>query len=374
MRRVAVYAVLVLSFIALSNVDLGPRFRPAAGAGLNENATSAASHNDTRPVAPGGYLCVHGAKGRLNNLILQNLVGLHMAHHLNRTLLVDPEVGTYYDVDRLSLTAYADSPYRAAAEMGQSPHASCGSPQRISPYRIDHGRTIPERFDDYGAQTEGKDLASVDNNDVWYWLGRPPEEVYADFFRGLVPRKPYMDKVDAFLDERNLGSGSFNAVHLRNFEGKCGYHDVDLCCPKMGHVQSIIVERGGSLLDPLFVASDGQCAEDVRRSYTNATDPVIVGYDGPCAGTECAVLDFEACVRAAGVFVGNLKSSGDMNIREWRTARFGRAGRTSVLSRDGEMAAMEAKHVHVTRYVVGHWRWRPDCGAVGPAKRGQPCV
>ena len=58
------------ALITLLNVEL--RFdSPDAAASRAANATVAASYDDARPAAPNGYLCVHGAKGRLNNLILQ---------------------------------------------------------------------------------------------------------------------------------------------------------------------------------------------------------------------------------------------------------------------------------------------------------------
>merc|ERR1712086_212191 len=142
---------------------------------------------------------------------------------------------------------------------------------------------------------------------------------------------------------------------------------------KLQHVQELLMERGGNLMNPLFVANDRQCPQDVLRSYTNATDPVVMGYEGICEGVECAVLDFELCVHAE-VFVGNLKSSGDMNIREWRLARYGKPGRTSVLSRSAEALALEARHEFLTRYIVGHWRFSPDCNNAGARQRAKPCV
>ncbi|KAL7529273.1 hypothetical protein ACHAXR_002877 [Thalassiosira sp. AJA248-18] len=336
-------------------------------------STSFLFYNDTRPVAPNGFLCVFGAKGRLNNLILQNLVGIYMAHHLNRTLLVDPEVSKYYDIDSLSLAIYPESPYLAAMPIEKSDH-TCKPPQQISPHTINHALTILERFDDYNKQTKGRSLASVDNNDAWYWLGRPPENIYKKFFTGLIPRQVYRDQVHHFMQEHDLLQNPYNALHLRYFEGRCGHVDLDLCCPKLTHVQMLLLERDGSIINPLFVANDRQCPEDVLRSYINATDPVIMGYDRPCHGTECAVLDFELCVQA-DIFVGNLKSSGDMNIREWRLARYDKPGRTSVLSRQPETMAMEKRTTFMTRYVMGHWRFRPDCSEVAPGQRSsKPCV
>mmetsp|Transcript_26432 Transcript_26432/g.55826 ORF Transcript_26432/g.55826 Transcript_26432/m.55826 type:complete len:376 (-) Transcript_26432:1606-2733(-) len=345
------------------------------------NATSPAanvtvvSYNDTRPIAPNGYLCVFGAKGRLNNKILHNLVGIYMAHYLNRTFLVDPEVSQYYDIDRLSLTVYADSPYRAAMPIEKSDHPTCGNPNQISPYTLTHGLSILERFDEYQSKTKDRTLASVDNNDAWYWLGRPPEEIYGRFFQGLIPRQVYLDKVHAFLEEHNLHQTLFNSLHLRYFEGKCGNFNTDLCCPKLEYVQWILIERDGSMMDPLFVANDGQCPQDVLATYTNATDnEIIMGYNGPCEGTECAVLDFELCIHA-NVFVGNMKSSGDWNIREWRLARYNTPGWKSVLSREEETLALERRTEYMTRYIIGHWRIQPDCDNVGVRQRNQrPCA
>ena len=177
------------------------------------------SYNDTRPPAPNGYLCVYGAKGRLNNLILQNLVGLYLAHRVNRTLLVDEEVARYYDIDRLSLMIYAESPHAAAVAISKSEHKACVNPTLLSPYKIDRTLKILERFDQYETQTRGRALAAVDNTDVWYWLGRPPEEIYGKFFRGLVPRRATQDKVHTFLQKHALLQPvtNFNAVHLRFF-------------------------------------------------------------------------------------------------------------------------------------------------------------
>ena len=106
-----------LQLLDLGNAPISNITAPAAAASSSRTATIASplSYNDTRPVAPNGYLCIFGAKGQLNNLILQNLVGIHIAHHLNRTLLMYAEVSKYYDIDRLSLTVYPDSPYLAAA-------------------------------------------------------------------------------------------------------------------------------------------------------------------------------------------------------------------------------------------------------------------
>ena len=300
-----------------------------------------------------------------------------MAHHLNRTLLVDPEVSKYYDIDILSLSTYGDTPYLAAMPIGSSKYPNpCPRPQSISPHTINHALTILERIKDYNKQTSGKgELVSVDNNDVWYWLGRPPEDVYERFFRGLIPKREILEKVNAFMAKHKIGQedAPYNALHLRHFEGKCGHNDKDLCCPLLEHVQGIVVEHGGNILDPLFVANDRQCPELVQVSYTNATNEtdIIMGYDGPCDGTECAVLDFELCIHA-DVFVGNLKSSGDMNIREWRLARYNKVGWTSVLSRQKDAMEMEAKTKYITRYVMGHWRFRPDCS--NTRDRGKPCV
>ena len=345
----------------------------------NNNTTSTnigITYNDTRPIAPNGYLCVFGSKGRLNNKILHNLVGIYMAHHLNRTLLVDPEVSKYYDIDRLSLTTYGDYPYKAAMPIESSPHSACGNPAQISPYVLNHGLNILERIDGYNTQTMDKTLAAVDNSDAWYWLGRPPEDVYQKFFEGLIPRQVYMKKIDLFLEKHNIQNEQYNALHLRHYEGNCGNYDTDLCCPKLDYVHEILVTQNGNINDPLFVANDGQCPTDVLDSYNiNTTRKIIMGYNDnePCDGTECAVLDFELCIHAE-IFVGNMKSSGDCNIREWRLARYDKLGMTSVLSRSKEVLAMEGRTKFMTRYILGHWRFRPDCNEIGARDRSKPCV
>jgi len=74
---------------------------------------------DQRPISPMGFICVHGAKGRLNNLIIQNLVGMHMAFYLNRTLLVDNTVAKYFDIDKLGLESWPldEYPYKPAIQI-----------------------------------------------------------------------------------------------------------------------------------------------------------------------------------------------------------------------------------------------------------------
>ena len=329
---------------------------------------------DERPVGSNGYLCIHGAKGRLNNLILQNLVGVHMAHHINRTLLVDEEVAKYYDVDVLSLSTFPNATFKVAMPLSGI-NKTCYNP--LGKYSINHVLTITERFEQFQEQTQQQQqqhsVAAVDNSDVWYWLGRPPEDVYGRFFRGLILRDAYQRKVDDFLKKHKLHEDSFNAVHLRFFEGQCGHFETYLCCPKLGYVQELIIESNGSLLSPLFVANDRQCSQEILATYTNSTDPVIMGYDEQCDGTECAVLDFELCVQSH-TFVGNIKSSGDMNIREWRVARYKRPKYLSIISRDQDILTREDETTHLTRYIIGHWRFRPDCNDVGAGQRGKPCV
>ena len=339
--------------------------------------SSTISYKDTRPIAPNGYLCIYGSKGRLNNKILHNLVGIYMANHLNRTFLVDDEVSKYYDVDRLSLTTYGESPHMAAMAITSSNYTTCGNPTQLSPYALNHGMNIIERFNDYHKQTKDKHIATVDNNDAWYWLGRPPESIYQKFFAGLIPRKIYQDKAIAFMNKYNLNQvdNPYNALHLRYYEGKCGNFDTDLCCPKLDYVHEILVERDGNINSPLFIANDGQCPKDVLESYSNTSRTIIMGYNETnCDGTECAVLDFELCIHAE-IFVGNMKSSGDCNIREWRVARYDKGGTTSVLSRnDPEVKAMEGRTKFMTRYILGHWRFRPDCNSVGGRERSKPCM
>jgi len=334
---------------------------------------AAVVYNDTRPIAPNGYLCIFGSKGRLNNKILHNLVGIYMANYLNRTLLVDPEVSQYYDIDRLSLTTYPDYPYMAAMPIESSNIATCGNPNQVSPYTLNHFLNIIERFDEYHEQTRDKQVAAVGNTDAWYWLGRPPEHVYRNFFQGLIPRSVYQDKVTAFLQMHKLHDNPYNSLHLRYYEGNCGHYDLDLCCPKLDYVHEILVERDGSIMDPLFIANDGQCPSDIIQSYTNTSKRIIMGYNGTCEGTECAVIDFELCIHAE-IFVGNMKSSGDWNIREWRLARYDKMGMTSVLSRSAEVLAMEERTKFMTRYIMGHWRFRPDCNDIGAKQRKDPCV
>ena len=272
MRRACTVGVAAACTLSLFVADtLGRRIRTLSIAPAEPGR---AMIRDTRPPGPNGYLCIHGAKGRLNNLILQNLVGVHMAHHVNRTLLVDDEVAEYYDVDALSLGAFPDAPFRVAAPLGGS-NVTCPDPKGEYEYSIDRGLTIEGRFEQFEEQAQRRPqpgVAVVDNSDVWYWLGRPPEDVYGRFFRGLVLRDVYRGKVEEFLGRHGLRDDSFNAVHLRFFEGKCGQFETHLCCPKLGHVQELIEEGGGSLLSPLFVANDRQCPVEVlRRTRTRPT-------------------------------------------------------------------------------------------------------
>ncbi len=339
-----------------------------------DNSTKVQIAYDKRPHGSSGYLCVYGAKGRLNNLIIQNLIAIYMARQLNRTLLADAEVSTYYDIERLSLMTYPDWTYKPIMPITDT-NFTCHDPKLQSKYSLNHQLTILERIEDYNKQTSAFEVAAIDNHDVWYWLGRPPEEIYERFFRALVPRPVFRAKVQTFLDQHNLRPDTYNAVHLRALEGNCGRF-TELCCPKLDYVRGILRERGGILSKPIFVATDQQCSEEVIETYTvNATNlPIIMGYVGPCEGTECAVLDFELLL-LSDVFVGNIISSVSMNVREGRLARYGKPGWLSVLSNEDKTLDLERTVRYLTRYWIGYWEFRKECDQLPPRKRASaPCV
>ena len=58
---------------------------------------------DIRPVSPKGLVCIDGQKGRLNNRIIEMLIGMHYATYTNRTFVVQPDLSGLLDMHRLSL-------------------------------------------------------------------------------------------------------------------------------------------------------------------------------------------------------------------------------------------------------------------------------
>ena len=198
---------------------------------------------DQRPISPMGFICVHGAKGRLNNLIIQNLVGMHMAFYLNRTLLVDNTVAKYFDIDKLGLESWPldEYPYKPAIQIH---NISCPNSDPDVPLQ----ETL---FSRYIRQftTKRKIFSCLEFTIIrfgWYWLGRPPEDFYTRFFRGLVPIQSIMAKVDDYVSH-TFRKRTFSALHLRSLEGHCKRmaDDPTLCCPILPQVLDIIKAKGG---------------------------------------------------------------------------------------------------------------------------------
>lgn len=334
-----------------------------------------------------------------------------MASYLNRTLLVHEGFSAFYDINKLglatlppTLTATSSDPTNGLDV--QYPYRPLLTVEEASAFRyrkenitysghscpqsflvnVDGGMkelTVPGRFRSIDEQTADWPVVTVSNNDIWYWLGRPPEHFYARYFGGLVPKTEFNSIANAFIENElhtnyfDNPSREFTAVHLRFLEGHCEglADDISLCCPSLNTVLSIMKSRNVSLGVPMFVASDGQCAEDIVKDYRSFG--AIMGISHipgkyPCEGTECAVLDFELCSRST-FFVGLLGSTAAMNIRECRTAR-GHAGNTSVLSLK-ESTVKKENWTAMTRYYLGHNGWGSDCENLDPFKRrSRPCL
>mmetsp|Transcript_5096 Transcript_5096/g.8362 ORF Transcript_5096/g.8362 Transcript_5096/m.8362 type:complete len:114 (-) Transcript_5096:105-446(-) len=112
-----------------------------------------------------------------------------------------------------------------------------------------------------------------------------------------------------------------------------------------------------------------QCPDDVINGYKMHGD--ILGFNGDCQGSECAVLDFEICVQAA-LFVGTLASTADMNIREMRSERMKLPGSTSILSLKEETWKRENETALTRNWIPGAFKWIKDCENV--RKNKFPCV
>ena len=151
--------------------------------------------------------------------------------------------------------------------------------------------------------------------------------------------------------------------------------DKSLCCPHVDLLLQIAKQRGipNATEMPIFVADDRQCDAKVRDSYT--AHNAIMGYDSSdCDGPECAALDFEICTHS-DFFLGNLASTGDANIREWRTARQGFSGHLSVLSLKPSTVAKENNTAFTRYYMPGYFKWLNDCSSMKPRKRRKsPCI
>ena len=383
------FVVLIMLLFARLWNDL-TLLQPYVMATTFQPQQQATDDQDLRPVAPNGYLCVFGAKGRLNNLIIQNLVALYMAQHTNRTLLVDHEVASYYDIAHLSIHVAALPNHKWRAAMAMPPNETCPNPVEASPYTIAKQQNVVGRFENYHQQTRHLNLTSVDNNDIWYWLGRPPSSFYHAFFGHLQLQRKYASKVDDFLALQQqlvaAGRRNYHALHLRWLEGHCHgmADDKALCCPTRDAVMDIIQKAGGDASWPLLVASDGQCDAAILQTYNrtnnnnnnNNNSQIIMGYTGPCQGTECAVLDFALCVAAQGVFVGNTASTADLNIAEMRRTTRSKNGLVSIVSRTQRVQQLQASNLSISRHLTpGYWKWWPDCDDMTVQQRNRrPCA
>lgn len=225
-------------------------------------------------------------------------------------------------------------------------------------------------------------------------VGTTARGVLSSLFGHLLLQRPYVIKVYEFLLQQPplAGRRNYHALHLRWLEGHCRgmADDKALCCPTYTTVMDIIQNAGGNASWPLFVASDGQCDEAILQTYTNNTtatnntnnnnkSQIIMGYTGPCQGTECAVLDFALCVAAQGVFVGNTASTADLNIAEMRRASSGSQGLVlvSIVSRTQRVQQLQASNASsVSRHLTpGYWKWWPDCEEMTVQQRNRrPCA
>jgi len=328
---------------------------------------------DTRPISPKGLLCIDGHKGRLNNIIVETMVGMNFARHINRTFAVPSEISDIFDMSRLSLSIpdeeYIYKPIVLWNEVAQDHNMTC----KKSKYTIHKELEVTGRFEAIDETTKDLSLLSVHNNDIWYWLGRPPESFYSKFFNGLAPNTIIQLKVQTFLSQTFGPDQLFNSVHLRWLEGVCPQtaESKELCCPDINTTNQILISRGADVSLPMFVASDGQCPQNILSGYeqNNAT----VGYSDQCEGNECAIIDFEITVWSQ-YFLGNLASSGDLNIREWRFSRAEFPGPTSILSLKNSTVARE-NATALTRYWAFHNGWISDCSDLSARKRrGRVCA
>jgi hypothetical protein len=232
------------------------------------------------------------------------------------------------------------------------------------------GSSIAKRIHDFDQQTLGDPVATLGKKSSWYFLGRPKAPFYVDFFSVLQPTKAIANKVDDFI-KRTFQGRPFVAVHLRNLEGACKgmTESLELCCPTRDTVVKILQGKGMSPHMPIFVANDRQCPEQVIEEYREKGD--ILSFSGECEHSECSVLDFEICVRAA-LFVGTLASTADMNIREMRTERMKLPGGTSVLSLNENTLQKENVTALTRNWIPGAFKWIRDCEMT--RKNKFPCV
>jgi hypothetical protein len=364
--RVILLLVILRSFSFSYFYGLSSEVFPGPGV---MQAVTRSGPRDMRPIAKKGLLCVDQTQGRLNNIIIQLLVMLHMGMAINRTVLITGNMASAFE-------SYDFEHFNLNFQLGQE--RSSFKPFLVDP-RIREcyngtatssgGMSIANRIRQFDQKTLLEPVATLAKKSSWYFLGRPKPPFYVDFFSVLQPTKAIGNKVDDFI-KRTFQGKPFVAVHLRNLEGACKgmTESLELCCPTRDTVVKILHGKGMSSHMPIFVANDRQCPDQVIEEYRKHGD--ILGFSGECEHSECPVLDFEICIHAA-LFVGTLASTADMNIREMRTERMKLPGGASVLSLKEQTLRNENVTALTRNWIPGAFRWIRDCEK---RKNKFPCV
>lgn len=262
------------------------------------------------PRGPKGYLCTHGAAGRLNNIIIHERKALYLAWALNRTLVASQEWSNYYDVGRLSnalseefvmVVPYDRSlcPSRDVLTIGEQVN------------RIEDNQQ--DQLSELVKVIGNRRYVTVSGWDFFYKYPDPPNYFTETIMRNLYIRPDLEKVVDNFL-QQSFGKRGFIGVHLRDLEGGCSS---EKCNPTfrdaLERIQKGIPKEFWAL--PIFLASDHQRME-IERTYKNKA----IVFMGECKGTACAVIDFEVLARSS-YFIGTTQSTVDVNVDLWRRNR-----------------------------------------------------
>mmetsp|Transcript_3211 Transcript_3211/g.3807 ORF Transcript_3211/g.3807 Transcript_3211/m.3807 type:complete len:482 (+) Transcript_3211:294-1739(+) len=329
--------MVVMEFISMDESD---SLSESYAKGFSQKAVSYESHyskcNQTDihmqkwlslPESEEGYLCMRHTFGRLNNKLLEMTNLLFFAHELNRTLVVEHEIGRVYDYYKWQ-DMFPHVKYRVATDGTHKLWHAChwgylvdGPQNKMLMTRA--GRQNLKK------QIQGKEFVAI-NAAVLFYFRETDYAFLRAFYANLWPKPYVLKKANDFIAE-HFGNKPYAAVHLRDLEGSCSNrmrrvnYNGYLCSPNKERAMTVyrkLLPDSEEL--PWFVASDFQ-RPGARTSY--GKEPERHVFRGKCGegSHECALIDFEICAQA-NFFIGVFASSASRTVARMRELRQTRRG------------------------------------------------
>mmetsp|Transcript_8487 Transcript_8487/g.11096 ORF Transcript_8487/g.11096 Transcript_8487/m.11096 type:complete len:491 (+) Transcript_8487:238-1710(+) len=279
------------------------------------------------PPSEEGYICMRHTFGRLNNKLQEMTNLLYFANALNRTLVVEHEIGNVYDYYKWQ-DIFPHVKYRVATTGTHKLWHWCHWG-----YLVD-GRQNKMLMSRGGLQQlkkeiKGKEFVAI-NAAILFYFRETDYAFLRSFYANLWPKPSVLKKANDFIAE-HFGEKPYAAVHLRDLEGSCANrmkrvnYNGYLCSPNKERAMTIYNKLlPGKEELPWFVASDFQ-KPGARSSYGNEPERHV--FKGKCGegSHECALIDFEICAQA-NFFIGVFASSASRTIARMREFRQTRRG------------------------------------------------